>query len=238
MKKGGRLAEEIAKQIRKALLSSELRAGDRLPPERDLARVFGTSPLVVREALHTLEFDGLLHIRNGAAGGAIVIEPSHRPVTRSLTSWLRFGRATLEQLTEARLLIEPEVARLAALRAVRKDFEAFDAVLVERRAAVKPGAPGQLLDIQFHRAVAEAAKNPVHLVVVHALMDLEAEAVIPALVLSADDNTQVLRAHERILEAIRRGEAARAQSLMTKHIRDVQRRLKDVEAHLRQNSLR
>src|SRR5438128_476273 len=114
--KGGRLAEETTMQIRTALLSGQLRAGDRLPPERDLARVFGTSPLVVRDALHTLEFDGLLHIRTGAGGGAVVKEPSHRASTRSLTTWLGLGRATLDQLTEARLLIEPEMARLAALR--------------------------------------------------------------------------------------------------------------------------
>lgn len=227
--KGRRLAEEIASQIRGAVLSGQLRAGDRLPPERELARMFGTSALVVRDALHTLEFDGLLHIRIGAGGGAVVEEPSHGPVTRSLSTWLRLGRATLDQLTEARLLLEPEIARLAARRATSEDLHALDAVLGQRRAVVETGAHPRLLDIQFHRALAEAARNPIHLVVVHALMDLEAEAVIPGLALSVDDNAQVLSAHESILGAVRTGDASRAQSLMAEHVLDVQRRLKDLE---------
>ncbi len=195
-----------------------------LAPAR--ARCYSTSALVVRDALHTLEFDGLLHIRIGAGGGAVVEEPSHGPVTRSLSTWLRLGRATLDQLTEARLLLEPEIARLAARRATSEDLHALDAVLAQRRAVVETGALPRLLDIQFHRALAEAARNPIHLVVVHALMDLEAEAVIPALTLSVDDNAQVLSAHEGILGAVRTGDASRAQSLMVEHVLDVQRRLK------------
>lgn len=227
--KGRRLSEEIASQIREAVLNGQLRAGDRLPPERELARIFGASALVVRDALHTLESDGLLRIRLGAGGGAVVDGASHRSVTRSLSTWLRLGKATLDQLTEARLLLEPEIARLAALRATGGDLEVLDAALAKRGVAVATGGHPRLLDIQFHRAVAEAAKNPVHLVVIHALMDLEAEAVVPALALTADDNREVLRAHEGILAAIRGRDAARAQALMAEHVLDVQQRLKQLE---------
>ncbi len=227
--KGRRLAEEITAQIREAVLSGRLRAGDRLPPERELARMFGTSALVVRDALHTLESDGLLHIRLGAGGGAVVEEASHHSVTRSLSTWLRLGRATLDQLTEARLLLEPGIARLAALRATPADLDALESALARRRAAVVTGDHPRLLDIEFHRAVAEAAKNPVHLVVIHALMDLEAQAVVPALALTAADNREVLRAHDAILTAIRAGDGARAEALMEEHVLDVQQRLTRLE---------
>jgi GntR family transcriptional repressor for pyruvate dehydrogenase complex len=227
--KGRRLSEEIAGQIREAVMTGQLQAGDRLPPERELARIFGTSPLVVRDALHTLESDGLLQIRLGALGGAVVQEASHRSVTRSLATLLRRTKATMDQLTEARLCLEPEIARLAASRATIEDLAALERALDERRAAVRAGAHPRLHDIQFHRLIAEAARNPVHLVVVHALMDLEAEAVVPALSLTAEDNRQVLRAHQGILAAIRAGNAGEARRLMEQHVLDVQQRLESLE---------
>ncbi len=221
-----RVYEHIASQIERAIYEGRLQSGDKLPPERQLVREFGTSRVAVREALRTLEHRGLLEVRQGAAGGYFVRAADAGPLRRDLQTLLRLGRVSVAHLLEARLLVEPEVARLAALRATDADLKALRQAIEERAEVAPSGSPSRMLDIGFHRLIAEAAKNPVHALLTHALMDLEAEVVVPRIELTAEDSREIDGAHRAIADAIAARQADAAREVMEAHIVDVQRRLR------------
>lgn len=224
-----RVYEHIVAQIERAIFDGGYRSGDRLPPERELVRQFHASRVAVREALRTLEHRGLIEVRHGASGGHFVRQVDAQLLRRDLSTLLRLGRVELTQLTEARLLIEPEVARLAALRATDGDVGTLRTTLDERAALAAAGRPPRPLDMAFHRAVAAAARNPVHAMLTDALMDLEAEVMAPGTELTKEDNAGIADSHEEILGAVANKQAERAREAMARHIVDVQRRLRRVE---------
>jgi GntR family transcriptional repressor for pyruvate dehydrogenase complex len=224
-----RVYEHIVEQIECAIFEGRLRSGDRLPPERELVRQFRASRVAVREALRTLEHRGLVSVRHGASGGHFVREADTGLLRRDLATLLRLGRLSVAQLTEARLILEPEVARLAAERARDEDLKVMRDALEERAEAVARGQHPRVLDIQFHRLVAAAAKNPVHAILTDALMDLEADVVVPRIELTAEDNARVAEAHREIHGAITARRPEQARELMAAHIVDVQRRLGRLE---------
>src|SRR2546425_4922203 len=155
-----RVYEHIVAQIEHAIFAGGYRCGDRLPPERELVRQFHASRVAVREALRTLEHRGLVEVRHGASGGHFVRQVDGELLRRDFTTLLRLGPVALAQLTEARLLIEPEVARLAAIRCTEGDVGTLRTAVEERAAVVMAGRPPRPLDLVFHRAVAAAARNP------------------------------------------------------------------------------
>ena len=119
-----RVYEHIVAQIERAIFEGRLQQGDKLPAERQLVREFGASRVAVREALRALEHRGLVEVRQGSAGGYFIREMDDGPVVRDFQTLFRLGHVSLPQLVEARALIEPESARLAAVRATEPDVKA------------------------------------------------------------------------------------------------------------------
>ncbi|MBI1847056.1 MAG: FadR family transcriptional regulator [Candidatus Rokubacteria bacterium] len=220
-----RVYEHIVTQIERAIFEGRLKSGDKLPPERQLVRQFRASRVALREALRTLEHRGLIRVRHGAAGGHFVRGVDADLLRRDLETLFRLARVTVGQLAEARLSIEPDVARLAALRATEIDVKALRALIDERAEAMARGGHPRVLDIAFHRQVALAARNPVHAVLTDALMDLEVRVVAPRIELEEADNAHVDSAHREIVDAIAARDPERARARMEAHIVDVQRRL-------------
>jgi DNA-binding FadR family transcriptional regulator len=215
----------IVAHIERAISAGRLECGDKLPPERELGRRFGASRVAVREALRALECRGLLEVRQGSLGGHFVRAVDASVVARDFQTLLRLGRLTAGQLTEARLIIEPEVARLAAERARDLEIKELRAALDERFAVVAGGRNPRELDLDFHRRLAAASGNPVYLVAVHAVIDLEADMVAPHGLLAEADRAEVEHAHTAIVEGIEARDAARAHAVMHAHIADMQRRV-------------
>src|SRR5438445_10748232 len=152
-----RISDGIVERIRTAVSDGILAPGSRLLSERELAQRLNASRESVREAYRSLEVAGLLVIRRGKEGGAFVRDVDHQPVTRSLSMLLRLGKTTHRELTEARLLIEPPIARLAAARATRSDLEAMGDLIDRHAEAIKGNEDPRKYDLQFHRIMAECA---------------------------------------------------------------------------------
>jgi DNA-binding FadR family transcriptional regulator len=108
-----------------------------------------------------------------------VREADDRPLVRDFATLFRLGRVSRAQLIEARRLIEPEVAFLAAQRAGETDIKELTAAVDQRDTEAASGGEPRRFDLVFHRLLANAARNPVHAVVTHALMALEAEVIAP-----------------------------------------------------------
>lgn len=213
-----RASEAIVQQVKALIFAGRLGPGDPLPSEKHLAQQFGLSRVTVRDALHVLESQGLIAIKVGARGGAFVATPSTQPVSESLANMLRLKRATFPDLSEARILVEPHVASLAAQRATAEDVRAMEQAVTGARGARAAGDPYFIpTSVAFHIALAEAAKNPVLLLTVESFRTLFHEAL--AALLPADDMAQrAIADHQRILDAVKARDAEGAWRLMHAHL--------------------
>src|SRR3989304_4981646 len=102
--KGPRASQEIVHQLRQAIYLGRLCPGDKLPPERELARQFESSRVTVREAIRSLELAGLVSVKRGSGGGAFIADVDLRPLKESFSTLLRLHKVTISHLTEAGLL--------------------------------------------------------------------------------------------------------------------------------------
>jgi GntR family transcriptional regulator, transcriptional repressor for pyruvate dehydrogenase complex len=222
---GGRISEAITRRIRKAIAEGRLRPGEKLPAEREMAGRLRASRVSVREAYRSLAEAGLVRVRRGAEGGAFIADFDPAPVSRSLTFMLRLGRTSHHELTEARALLEPSVARLAASRAGPEDLARLEALLRREEAAVRDTGAARCSHLDFHRQVARCARNLPLAILTNAMADLAAE-VAQDVPIDADLHANIVGYHARILEAIRGRDEEGAARLMLRHVRDVQSRLR------------
>lgn len=215
-----RVSDVVMDQIKQLLLDSKLNVGDRLPPERQLAKQLGVSRVPVREALFSLANSGFLKIKRGAGGGIFVSEPSIEPYAEYFTLMLQMGKASVQDLTEARLFLEPNVARLAAERATPEDLEKIEQSISEYEKRVKQNAPRSLQDMTFHVRVAEASKNIVMVLTIKGLMGLLYKTVRD-LGFTRDDKQKSVNTHRRIFESIRACDSEHAYQLMAEHVKEM-----------------
>jgi GntR family transcriptional repressor for pyruvate dehydrogenase complex len=216
-----RISEHIAKRIKRQISNGSLAIGAKVPAEREMARRYKTSRVSVREAYRSLEELGLLTIRRGAQGGAFIAEPGYDPVQRSLLLALRLGRMSHHELTEARLMIEPPIARLAARRALPVDIARLARVLERQEAALARNGHFRPHSLEFHRAVAECARNIPLSTLMNSLADLTFE-VVAAIDTPPTLKNSICHFHRTIFEAIERRDEEAAYELMAQHIGRVQ----------------
>lgn len=212
-----RLADTVYGQILTEITSGHLNVGDKLPSEAELSLRFEVSRPVVRDALLRLGNDGLVHARRGI-GTFVSKQPSTRLTeladSSELSGYLR--------AFEPRIVLEVEVARLAARRRTRSDIERANAAIEELRVAIAAGELGQAQDIAFHDAVAQAAGNEFFS---ELLNDLR-EPVLRTMNIgrelargrSAGRRLRIIEEHTRVLDAIAAEDEDAAASYMKYHL--------------------
>lgn len=170
----------------------------------------------LREALRILEVHGLLHIKPGPGGGPIVNRADSEHFGRSTTLFYHAAGATIGDLIEARLVIEPMMARLAAERITSQGAATLQEVLADERTADHQHAGWGEASGGFHSIVASMTGNVV--------LDLLGRSLIEVLtarvrsVFPAETKETTLRTHERIANAIMAGNADEAERLTRKHV--------------------
>jgi len=224
----GRVSEAIVHRIKKQITEGRLLAGHKLPAEREMARQFKTSRVSVREAYRSLEEVGVLRIRRGADGGAFIAQLDHQPVLRSLALVLGLGKTSHRELTEARIALEPPIARLAALRARREDIVRLERVLMqEELEAARRAGPFRPTASRFHRSVADCTRNLPLIVLMNALADLTADAAAALDVSTRTKHRQMnTQFHRQLFEAIRTHDGDGAYAIMAQHVGDIQDRVR------------
>ena len=228
-----RSSDDVVEQIRSAILSGQLKSGDRLPNERDLCVVFGVSRATLREGLRTLEALGSIEIRPGAAGGIFAAEPQADQVGAALETLLRFRHVTAQELAEFRTSFEGETAHWAALRASDEDVKRL-LELVEQFIALAQDAdvPWRTLaeiDISFHEAMAEAANNQVRVAImlgIHRALHRAETAIADEMTLAV--RRSIGKELREIVAAIEERNAPLARKLMRRHVK----KYSDLEAKL------
>jgi GntR family transcriptional repressor for pyruvate dehydrogenase complex len=210
------LTDRVTRQIENLIVIGHLQPGNRLPPERELARQFGVSRTVVREAVRALVAKGLLEVRSGS--GTVVCSPTAQTLAQTMSLFLRVGQRDLDyrKILEVRRLLEVEIAGLAAERRTKEDLEVMEAILQE---AESGGDRDRFVrtDMAFHSALARATYNELFSV----LLDSIADVMITMRQMAfdiPDAFTRALRYHRAIFEQVKRGDPEGARQAMREHL--------------------
>ncbi|MFJ6157788.1 FadR/GntR family transcriptional regulator [Pseudarthrobacter sp. NPDC092184] len=207
-----RLYEQLVEQILSYIESAQLKPGDLLPAERDLAERLGVSRATLAQALVALEVLGVIDVQHGT--GAVL---ARRPSVASVIKGLREHRSRLPEIVEARSTLEGKLAALAAARRTDEDLAAIDNALDVMGREIKDGERGAHGDELFHEAITAAA----HSSVLAQLMAFIAEMILETRMESLGQPgrpEQSLASHRKIAEAIRNQDAAGAAEAMLAHI--------------------
>jgi DNA-binding FadR family transcriptional regulator len=221
-----RLYRMIADQIAGRIRAGDFKVGERLPSERELVEQLEVSRPSIREALIALEIEGYVEVRVGT--GVFVTMPKKRDeVPVDAESQVSHEDVGPFDLMATRLLIEPECAALAAVNASRQQLEAITAA-----AASMPGSSNpRLQDRAFHLAIAEASGNLAFSSTVLHLLNLRDSSAMLSRLEDHFVTRQVWRLaeveHERVLQAIRAGDAAGARAAMHQHLNGILDRLRE-----------
>jgi len=214
-----RLYEQIVRQIEDSIKQGELKPGDQLPAERELALQFGVSRTAVREAVKALHEKGLVEAYPGR--GTFVTSGSSNSIRLTFDRMLKAGpRDGTLHLVEVREILEPEIATLAATRANEES-------LVQLREAISimdktKSDPDQFIeaDLDFHLALAEAAANPLILSLIDSIVGLLREQRMSIFKVEGGAERGQYH-HKRILEAIENRDPVGAREAMRAHLRQV-----------------
>jgi len=221
-----RLYRIIADQIAARIRAGDFLPGDRLPSERDLVDQLQVSRPSIREALIALEIEGYVEVRVGT-GVYVASANPEKSRTLGMESGTQLGEVGPFDLMAARILIEPESAALAAQNATRQQIATICRIAEEMKTAEQP----EVCDRQFHIAIAEASGNLVLLSTISHLHNLrEGSTVLTRLEKHFVNNKvwQVVEVeHDRIVQAIRKGDPVAAREAMHQHMTAILQRLRE-----------
>lgn len=219
-----RTHELVLESIEQRVLSGELKAGDRLPPERELAPVLGVSRSALREALRVLETIGVLSAQAGRGpdSGARMVRNPDDALGRLLRLHFALGSYTLEDMLEARVVLERSSFEAAARNASKEQLaELGDLVAAMER----PGTGVERfndLDTRFHVLVARASGNQLTSTLTSAVRESVRPLILRALETAEDwpaAAAALAAEHAELLRLVRAGEGEAAAALAERHIR-------------------
>lgn len=224
-----RIYEEIVEQIRLLVSEGQLKAGDRLPSERDLAEKLQVSRASVREALSALEMMGLLEIRSGE--GTYIKQVNIDSVVAPLAWVLSMEKDIVLELLEVRKILETQAAVLAAERAESEELNDMNEAVEEMECDLKMGRLGDTADLNFHYAIARATKNKILIRLMNAISDTMHQTLRTSrtkLFASNGIPERLYHEHQNIYLAIEAKNSEEACNLMLKHLLGVEKEyLKD-----------
>lgn len=209
-------AKQVVAYIRRLIESGDFRAGDKLPPERELAQLLGVSRPSVRAGLQSLATVGVVDTRRGA--GTFVAEGPPLFEVNPLSLFSALHGIPGDELFETRRVIEIDLAGMAADRAGGAELAAISEEVMEMFASLGDVHRFLVHDIRFHRAVATAARNPL----LAAIMEMVADLFYDLRKTTVDryrGASEAAEQHKAIYQAIRSGNVELAREEMDRHLR-------------------
>ncbi len=181
-----------------------LKAGDRLPPERELSQRLRVGRPALREALRWLEGAGLIELRKGKTGGAFISGGKPSVISENMGDLLRLGNVSIAELFEARMGVQEAVVRLACERITEEELKALEAnvALARRYEAEDEPRMRTETNIEFHNLLARATRNPVLVLIMRGLTDGLRHLVAQ---IGSELPPVSLSARTRLIKALRKG---------------------------------
>lgn len=204
----------IIEQIKEQIKNGELKVGDKLPPERKLAELFGVSRTSIREAIQALAFSGYLEVIQGK--GAFVNDSAlkYDEVSKLITKTSDFS---LSDLMEVRIMMESEFAKLAAKRANKKDIKNIEKCFEEMKTATNVST-FVIEDLNFHIAIAEASHNKLMNSLMKIFGELLHDETNKIIEFSGLIQDEIIDISSEIVQAIKEGNTELAEEKMGQHI--------------------
>lgn len=229
-----KMAVVVARAIVHDIVALGLAEGDTLPSEAVMLERYGAGRASIREALRILEVHGLITIKTGPGGGPIVAKPTSGNFGRIATLFFQLDGARFRELVEARSILEPVMARIAAERQLPETISALRSNVEQGLRAVGEQEHRQASDnrqnarigTEFHGLIAGASGNRVLDLVSKALKDVFNERVSTAL-WPAADRPRIHLEHEAIVNAIDDGDGEEAERLTREHMAETVERCED-----------
>ena len=213
-----RISEAIVDQIRGLIHKEQLRPGDRLPSERELGERMGVSRVTVREAMRILEVRGLVRIRVGKGGGAVVISPSSSTIGNGLADLISLSPLSAAEVIEARQLFEVGIIPVVVDRATDEDIAALREMVAQNRVVLRDDTYGMSISTAFHVRVAACTHNAVIEMLVQSFHSPLPTSVRAAERASPRIDQSGAKEHRAFVEALGDREIARAEEIMRTHL--------------------
>lgn len=215
--KNGTTAEEVVVRLREMIQRGEISAGDRLPPERDLAKLLGVSRPTLRAGIRSLATVGILQSKQGA--GTFVVEAEESPTLdgNPLKMMAALHGFTSDEMFEARLSLEMGIASFAAERATSEQMTQMAEEVAGMYASIDDPAQYLVHDMRFHQIIAAASGNRI----LTSLMNMVATILFEyrsKTVKRAKDLKDSAEQHHNIYRAMRERNAAAARDAMRDHL--------------------
>lgn len=208
--------QQVAEQIRELVVAGEIVPGQRLPSEQEFARMFGVGRTTIRESLRLLSAQGIVVTRRGGAGGTFIVSPDRDLISSHIEANLGLlasaSRPGVEQLLEARILLEEPATRLAALRHSEEDLAAV-ALTMETDAVSNE----RMRQSKFHVAILRASGNQMLEVMTRPVFDVLRTRLVRSAA-SPEFWDRVVAEHEYIFAALKARDGDEAASRMREHL--------------------
>ena len=221
--KQNRVFEDIISQIQEAILNGGLKAGERLPPERELKEIFRTSRGTLREALRVLEQKGLIEIKTGVSGGAFIRAVSSHQISESFDLLLRSQKVSLNDLAEFRAGVEGIVTGHAADLAKKDDIKILRDIIDQAKVNLEQGDPNweKFIDIDnnFHMELARIAGNHLYILVLKSIHNNINRYYDSYLSREKKIVNECYQDICEIIKAVEEGNAAKSRFLAQEHVR-------------------
>lgn len=218
-----RTHEQVLAQIQQKILDGSLRAGQRLPSERELVTALGVSRTSVREALRALEAMGIIEARTGSGqdAGSVVTAKSTPAMTNLLRLHIALAKISLADLVETRVQLERNAARGAASARTAEDVHRLAGLVEAMRSTDSDYHEFNALDTEFHVTIARISGNALAADLMQALRGAVEHEMAAAFARFDDWRTvadSLVDEHEAILRAVEKGDEETAANQVAEHI--------------------
>jgi len=236
-------ADQIVESVKRWVAVNGKQPGERLPNERELMEQFDCSKGTVREALKSLEVQGLVSIRTGPNGGATLERVPYEKASELLRNFLHFEQPSGPEIYALRTLIEPEIAALATPRLSAEDLEALEQLVARCEAPPQTfdeRMEQRIAELEFHVLLAQRCDNAMLAFIGRFLNDMIRDLVIfkkSALPEQHEFSCANLQYHQQLLAAFHARDAERARRLMHEHMKSAEHFNIELEGRLNQHFL-
>lgn len=237
-----KLAELISNDIKRWIAAESLGEGDRLPNEKALMELYGSAKATVREALKILEVEGLITLKTGPKGGAVINQPGMGPASRMLRNFLHFQQLDGKQVYQLRKLLEVELAASVVGRLSENDYQQLEANISACSCCggEEDHRHQRFLELEFHQLLARACPNPLLAFMCQFLNDMLRDLVVikKAYVPERKQFDQANQSyHRQLIEAYRAEDSQQVRQIMAEHMADAEHHMSALETEMAEQML-